>query len=325
MNHPIFKYTLIGFFILNYGCNSNNDNPVGVTQQLNLTQMNKGLTDLNVHALVAIGSNLLAGTSYDGIFLSSDNGTNWAQIDSGFGFSSTNSFAVNGRYLFAGGNRGVFYSIDNGLTWIQVNSGLTDTSITALTVSGNNLFAGTYQSGVFTSTNNGASWRAVNNGLQYNSIVAFAVCGTNLFAVTTRNGEDVFVTTNDGVSWSIVNAELATLNVVTFAVSGTNIFAGTIGAGILRSTDNGKNWSAVNTGLPYDSSQSLFYPVNTLAEGSALVFAGTYQGVYYSSNNGVSWNAANANLQNNVQALVIKGSYLFASIWDGGVWRSSFQ
>jgi hypothetical protein len=38
--------------------------------------------------------------------------------------------------------------------------------------------------------------------------------------------------------------------VTALAVSGTNLFAGTDGgSGVFRSTNNGTNWTAVNTGL----------------------------------------------------------------------------
>ena len=68
------------------------------------------------------------------------------------------SLAVSGTNLFAGTGGGVFLSTNNGTSWKQVNNGLMDTNILSLAVSGTNLFAGTYGSGVFLSTNNGASW-----------------------------------------------------------------------------------------------------------------------------------------------------------------------
>ena len=91
---------------------------------------------------------------------------------------------------------GVYRSTNNGTTWSAVNSGFTDTSatqVTALGVSGSYLFAGTQDgSGIFRSSNNGTTWTSMSNGLlkstydttQYIWVYAFAVSGSNIFAGT---------------------------------------------------------------------------------------------------------------------------------------------
>jgi hypothetical protein len=53
------------------------------------------------------------------------------------------TLAVSGTDVFAGTGRGIYLSTNSGTSWTQVNSGLTDTNITCLTASGTNLFAGT--------------------------------------------------------------------------------------------------------------------------------------------------------------------------------------
>ena len=54
-----------------------------------------------------------------------------------------------------------------------------------------------------------------------------------------------------------------------FAVSGTNLFAGISGGGVFLSTNNGTSWTAVNTGLPANTS------VNSFAVSGTNLFAGT--------------------------------------------------
>jgi hypothetical protein len=49
--------------------------------------------------------------------------------------------AVSGTNVFAGTSNGVFLSSDSGTSWNQVNSGLTDMVVNGLAVSGTNLFA----------------------------------------------------------------------------------------------------------------------------------------------------------------------------------------
>lgn len=141
-----------------------------------------------VSSTVNINGHLFAGTS-NGVFLSTNNGTNWTQVNTGLMNTNVYSLASKEQYLFAGTyNGGVFRSTNSGASWVQV--GLTNTWVYAFAVSGTNLFAGTYGNGVFMSTNNGESWTSVNQGLTYPLVQAITVSGTNIFAGT--NGSGVF-------------------------------------------------------------------------------------------------------------------------------------
>ena len=142
----------------------------------------------------------------------------WVQTNGPYG-GRVECLAASGTNLFAGTYVGVFLSTNNGTSWTEVNSGLTNTNVRSLAVSGTNLFAGTHGGGVFLSTNNGASWTAVNNGLVSPFVYAFAVSGGNLFAGTLGNGGGVFLSTNNGTSWTLVNNGLTSINVYALAVS----------------------------------------------------------------------------------------------------------
>lgn len=98
--------------------------------------------------LAVSGTNLLAGTLGGGIFISTNNGTNWNQT----GLTGTNvySIAVHETNLFAGTSDGVvFLSTDNGTNWIAANTGLTNANVRSLAVVSTNLFAGTYGNAVW--------------------------------------------------------------------------------------------------------------------------------------------------------------------------------
>jgi len=61
---------------------------------------------------------------------------------------------------------GVEISSDTGNTFIQTDSGLTESNIISLAAdSDGNVFAGTYSHGVCRSTDHGQSWQAINSGL----------------------------------------------------------------------------------------------------------------------------------------------------------------
>jgi hypothetical protein len=200
----------------------------------------------NILALAVSGTNLFAGTSSGGVFLSTNNGTSWTAVSTG---------------------------LTNGFIW-------------SLAVSGTNLFAGTFGSGVFLSTNSGTSWTAVNNGLTSTSVSSLAVSGTNLFVGTGPNvragtgGGGVFLSTNNGTSWTAVSTGLTDPYVPTLAVSGTNLFTGTFGGGIFLSTNNGTSWRAVNTGLTDPYVYALAVGPAEGGTGGTNLFAGAEFGVW---------------------------------------------
>ena len=136
------------------------------------------------------------------------------------------------RISFAGTYNGVFLSNNNGANWTAVNTGLPNTDISSLAISGTNLFAGIYGHGVFVSTNNGTNWVAANEGLpkydfdttKYIPVTCFASFEQSLFAGTFGG---VYLSINNGTSWTAANTGLTDTRINTLAVSGTNLFAGT--------------------------------------------------------------------------------------------------
>src|SRR5258708_718374 len=66
--------------------------------------------------------NIFAGTSSDGIFLSTDNGASWKRADNGLPDSSTNiySFGVIGTSVFTSTAKGLFVSRNHGALWDSI-------------------------------------------------------------------------------------------------------------------------------------------------------------------------------------------------------------
>jgi hypothetical protein len=123
----------------------------------------------------------------------------------------------------------------------------------------------------------------------------------------------------------------------TLAVQGNNIYTGNSGSGVYLSSDTGKNWTAVNNGLPFnrmdfDTAQSLYDWVTTIAIQGNNIYAGERYGgsdygqnmgigLYVSSNNGSSW--TNIGLSGYiVYSLAFQGNNIFAGT-DNGVYLSS--
>jgi len=285
------------------------------------------LSNVDVSALVASGTDLIAGTNHcsdgscvgTGVFHSTNDGTSWTDAGSGLTNTDVRSFAVSGTNLFAGTyGGGVFRSTDSGASWSNADSGLTKPYVYALAVSPDTsatLFAGTY-GGVFRSTNNGTSWTKVNTGLTDTIVLSLVVSpngagGTNLFAGTCCDG--VFRSTDNGTSWSHADSGIKNTEVWCFAVSDTNLFAGTYGDGIFLSTDNGTSWTAVNSGLNLQARD-----IRSFAVSGTNIFAGTDDGVYLSTNNGGSWSQLTGS---HVTSFAVNGPNLFVGMVSLGVWR----
>lgn len=118
------------------------------------------------------------------------------------------------------------------------------------------LYAGTYYGGVFKSTDSGTNWRSVNTGLttnlNVNTLVIDPATPTTLYAGT------------DGGDW------------------------GTDGS-VLKSTDGGASWSAVNTGLmDLDINALVIDPITP-----TTLYAATSNGVFKSINGGANWRVVN--------------------------------
>ena len=279
------------------------------------------------------GANLFAGTSGSGVFLSTNNGIDWTQVNSSLTSLNVLSLVASGANLFAGTDTGgIFVSTNSGTIWSEVNNGLPKPSgsypeIECFAVVGTNLFAGTYNRGVFLSTNNGTSWTSMSNGLTdsygFNlPVFSFAVSGTYLFAGTSHG---VFCSTNTGASWA--SGPSGPGYVFALTKHGTDLFAGSFD-GVSRSTDNGTSWTAVNQGLPQNAN---YHEVLSFAVSGSNLYAGTmFGGLFLSTNSGTNWIEIDSGLisksvlslcRSGTRLLAGTGCGLFVSDDDGTHWR----
>jgi hypothetical protein len=251
------------------------------------------------------GMNLFAGTLLGGVYLSSDNGNSWSDVNFGLGYKNVHTLAVKDTNLFAGTDDGVFLSPAYGTYWIPVSAGLTNMHINTLAVIDTNLYAGTNE-GLFISANNGTSWAPT--GLTEITVRDVAVIDTILFVSTSSSG--ILRSTDKGAKWDTISNPDMEPSVPALAVIGTDLFAGTH-QGIYRTPTNGTYWIPANTGLTNKDVEALY------VRGTDL-FAGTYGGVYRSTNSGVSWTERNTGLKTTaVSSLVTSDDDLYAGTRNG--------
>ena len=98
--------------------------------------------------MTASGSNIMVGTYPDGVYLSTDKGSNWNAVNNGLkGYKNVTISAlasINDNF-FVGTDSGVFMSTNNGISWNNVSKGLGNDTINLLQVVNSDLFVGTRQ------------------------------------------------------------------------------------------------------------------------------------------------------------------------------------
>ena len=270
-----------------------------VAQTASAGWVQSGLSGTSINALANNGSNIFAGTANGKIFLSSNNGNNWASVDSGSANTSVNSLAVSGSIIFSGTNYGnVFSSKNNGLNWSS--PGLVGNTFNCATMCGSTIFVGTNE-GLYQTNNNGATW-SVNNSFPTNiTITCFAVSGSTIFAGTSDSG--IFRSTDTGTNWTKASMGTSASRVYSLAISGGTIFAGT-DSGLFNSTNNGANWKAA--GLSH-------IMIESLAASEGNIFAGG-DNFYFSTNNGVKWDSGGISY---AYSLTVNGNTIFAVTGSG--------
>ena len=295
-------------------------------------------------------SMVLAGTFWNGIYLSTDHGDNWALISNGLPTKYNNVYTIEfkGKKIFTGSDSGVYFSDNYGSSWKARKVGLCK-AVKTIVIRDTIIFAGTDGCGIFRSNDDGINWTAVNNGIS-GYIKALAIDDTNIIAGTNQgiyisgddalnwapsnhgvtlfpeilslnvNGKNIFAGTHygglflssdHGLKWAPTNNVFSNLYVNSFATNGNEIFAGTRYAGIYSTKNEGASWKPVNEGLNYNK-ENFYGSVQTIVAKDSFIFAQTdWMGLYYSTNSGINW-LKNSFTKDNVYSLAIDGSNLFA-------------
>jgi hypothetical protein len=294
-----------------------------------------------------MGNNIFAGTTLGGVWVSKNDGVSWSPVNqgitAGIPYFSENAIAVYSlivkeNYIFVATGNGTFSSSNNGNNWNSVNTGLTNNLIKALAIKGDTILAG-YSGGILMSVNNGLIWSAMNTGIPANTTInTFVISGNNIFAGGCSVGANglagaIFMSSDNGRSWSSNNTNPYFSNINALAIIGKSILAATE-KGIFSSSNNGQLWSAINNGIPANTSINTFAisGKNIYAGGTISDANGPISGaVFISLNNGISWSAINTGLANDalsISSLIISGNNIFAggsTNYGGNCWKYSLS
>jgi PKD repeat protein/photosystem II stability/assembly factor-like uncharacterized protein len=308
-----------------------------------------GTLDIRVRGM-AISPNyandqtLFIGTSYYGVWKTTDGGASWARVSNGLTISDVRALVVSPAYVtdttaFAGtAYGGIFKTTDGGASWTRVDGGVTSRDIQALAVSpayasDRHVFAATQGEGVLASTNGGNTWVARNSGMTDGWLNALAIspnygADRTLFAAAWGQ---VFKSINQGYSWStsgvITNANLTALAVSPNYASDPIVFtASDWESGLFNSSDGGSAWSPIGGNPGWNQLWALAISPNYASDQT--LFAGDWwSGAFKSSDGGNNWSRIWSDFSPQV-VLAVSPAYsqdqtLFVGTQFNGIFKSA--
>ncbi len=249
----------------------------------------------------------------EGIFRSTDGGTQWHPLNDGLTGEIISVVAAVGETIFIGTGRGL-YRLDSDV-WKKLPVE-TSRAIYSLTVSGNNLYVGTgpdllgltsIKTGqvvpkveshvlkIFHSADLGASWTEITPSYKSDdqvipSGITVLAAGKTLFASSVKHQ---YRSTDGGQTWTKLpgDTNMIMINSLPAVAANERTFYRTGPYGIFRTTDGGKSWGLFVDGMAGTRLKDVVVLNNRL-------YAHTGYEVYQSTDEGVSW-----------KKLVIDGSF----------------
>ena len=240
----------------------------------------------------------------EGVFRSTDGGTQWYPLNDGLTGEIISAVATIGKTIFMGTGRGL-YRLDSGV-WKKLPVE-TSRAIYSLAVSENNLYVGTgpdllglrpieTRQVVSTSTSSsikifhsadlGASWTEITPSYQSDNYripsgITVLAAGETLFASSVKHQ---YRSTDNGQTWTELpgDTDMIMINSLPAVVVNETTFYKAGPFGIFRTTDGGKSWPLLIDGM-------VGTRIKDLVAFNNKLYAHTGFTVYQSTDEGVSW------------------------------------
>ncbi len=230
--------------------------------------------EIQVSFLEKKGKEIVMATDNLGIFISSQNRTQWTKIGKSLPTQKINSLHISGKTIFIGAyQNGIFSSDDNGGTWNNLTYNLPNLNVQSIWKLNNDLFAGTDE-GIFKLLENEKKWHPTSVKAQTLSIYAFE---EKLIAGTSQG---TLISKNLGKDWNWIRQEGAvhyTHNI------GKRIYELVLNGDLIYSDDWGQNW---NESIYAPRSGSYVYEIAKVE--NYLMISNNY-GIHRSIDDGQTW------------------------------------
>ena len=276
---------------------------------------------------------MVSSSIKDSVFLSSNDGESWLQINNGIKSQHINSLSSSNNFLFISSDSGVYRSRKDIISWELINDGLPDTKyIYSITVIEPLLFAITAHQKLYKSTNYGTNWIPTSFN---SSAYCLTSNGKELFAgsygLYIASCHGIFISPDSGITWKTINSGLPGTYVRAVAYDGSKLFSGIYsyvtettsganvkGEGVFSSTNKGTSWEPTNAGLTNTSIKSFW------VAGSNLFATTASGGLYFYKNISDLWVSINSGLPYSPEySIAGDDTDLYAIINDMGIWKRS--
>ncbi len=249
--------------------------------------------------MVAVGSGNLSGAP---ICVSSDGGLTWRATSAPLNYWTTVVSSTNGLRLAASGSDGIYTSSDGGTNWVhsatfQAALACSADGLRLIAVKAPESSGSSNPASIYISPNGGGTWVAPDSPAATNRwrAVAASADGTKLVAVgtsATPGQTDIYVSRDGGSTWLPVGLpQPAWQNVVSSADGRRLVAVAVFPNKLYTSADGGGTWT-LQSGAPSEAWAALA----SSADGTNLVAGGglgAHGQIYTSSDAGVTWNSTN--------------------------------
>ncbi len=184
-----------------------------------------GLPNKDIYSVAVYNNYLFAGSFYDGVFRTSNDGATWAQVNVGLNANWIKTLVVHNNILYAGTLTGLYSSTNNGNNWSL--SAFQNFPVNSLEIVDTKLFAGT-ETGVYLLDANG-NWLQL--GLVNENIYCLKALGSNLIA---GGYPELSISTDYGTNWVSIKQNIPAEMIMALDYNDTYLFAGTSQNGIWR-------------------------------------------------------------------------------------------
>lgn len=244
---------------------------------------NSGIPDSfggNAQCIATDGTNVFVGLKDRGVFVSSDNGENWTDANTGLDVTSVYAICLHDNYVYIALNRkGVYRSPVDNINWEELIGGKdlpTDKNYTSLAILDNTLFLGTYGEYIYQTDLTTIDW--VQNKSELHSKVSCLVADANTNRVYAGTDDKNNISVYEDGAWQKFSYTIDS-KIRSLAIKDNHIFLGAEN-GLYVSDFVVPGYSVTKlTSIPEEKILSLAVSDNTLFAG-VFGYSGSGPGIY---------------------------------------------